>query len=487
VPGVSIDRADEGVSDRFDVVVVGAGTAGIPTAIEAARAGVRVLLVEKDERIGGTLHSTGGHVAAAGTRRQAERGIEDSAEAWMADIRRITRGVFREDIIGPVVANATELVDWLDDEGFRFAPETPRIVYGHEPYYTPRTYYGVDAGVSLLDVFRPLLDEQVAAGAITLWTQTPVIGLRQDEDGTVTGVVALRRGADVEVVAPHVVLATGGFAADPGLFEELEGFPLVSAAHPTSTGDGLLLARDAGAGFQGSGTYLPTFGGLPHPTTPGRVHWEERPLLTQERAPWEIYVDRHGARWVAEDEPSIDAKERALVGNVDDLTFWTIADDRAVEESVPMVVNWSPDDVRARANVREGVTKADTLAGIAALTGIDEAGLLATVARYNELVARGEDPDFGRTFLPAPIEKPPFYAMRNHGVTLITFVGVDVDADLRARREDGTVVPGLYAVGEVIGATATTGQSFCSGMMITPGVVLGRLLGRRLGALVPPS
>src|SRR6478735_3343732 len=475
------------MDELFDVVVVGAGTAGIPTAVEAASAGASVLLVEKDHRLGGTLHTTGGHVVGAGTRRQREHGIEDTREAWAADIRRITRDGYRPDIIDPVVEHATEFIDWLDGLGFRFAPETPRIIYGHEPYYTPRTYYGVDAGVSLLDVFLPLLDEQVAAGRITLWTDTPVLGLLQDDaerPGAVTGVTAMRAGTDVDVHAAAVVLATGGFASDAELFAELEGFPLVSGAHPTSTGDGLLLAREAGAAFQGEGTYLPTFGGLPHPTTPGRVQWEERPLLTQERPPWEIYVDRSGARWVAEDEPSIDAKERALVANVDDLTFWTVCDDRAVDESVPMVVNWTPDDVRAKANVREGVSRADTLAELAALIGVDEAGLLATVERYNEMVARGVDEDFGRTHLPAPIEKPPFYAMRNHGVTLVTFVGVDVDGELHARRADGSVVEGLYAVGEVIGAAATTGQSFCSGMMITPGMVLGRLLGRRLGEQV---
>jgi succinate dehydrogenase/fumarate reductase flavoprotein subunit len=473
------------VSEQFDVVVVGAGTSGIPTAIEAADAGARVLLVEKDSRIGGTLHTTGGHIAAAGTKRQKAHGIEDSPAAWMDDIRRITRDQFREDLMSQVVENATEFVDWLDEHGYRFDPATPRIIYGHEPYYTARTYYGTDAGVSLLDVFKPLLDERVADGRITLWTQAPVLGLitEGDEgDRKVVGVNVLRGGSeDVEVRAPHVVLATGGFAADKEMFEELVGYPLVSAAHPTSTGDGLLLAQEIGAAFQGEGIYLPTFGGLPHPTTPGRVQWEERPVLTQERPPWEIYVDRQGNRWCAEDEPSIDLKERMLL-NVPDLTFWTIFDDDGVENSTPIVVNWGPDDVRSRANVREGVQKADTLDELAAITGIDAEGLKATVAKYNGMVESGEDPDFGRTFFPSKIEKGPFYALRNHGITLVTFIGVDTDAEMRARRADGSVIPGLYAIGEVTGAAATTGQSFCSGMLITPGVVLGRLLGRRLGA-----
>ena len=360
----------------------------------------------------------------------------------MADIRRITRDEFREDIIGPVVENATEFVDWLDDHGFRFDPETPRIVYGHEPYYTPRTYYGVDAGVSLLDVFTPLLDAQVAAGRITLWTRRPVLGLLQDDDD--------RRRDRRRRAAPRrrrrgrtrdaVVLATGGFAADAELFAELEGFPLVSGAHPTSTGDGLILAREAAPALQGQGVYLPTFGGLPHPTTPGRVQWEERPLLTQERAPWEIYVDRAGNRWVAEDEPSIDAKERALVAErrrphvLDDLR-------RPRRRRVGADGRQLDAGRRARtANVREGVTQRRhprrARRGHRHRRGRPARHRRALQRRWSPTAS---DPDFGRTFLPAPIEKPPFYAMRNHGVTLITFVGVDVDAELRVRREDGSV------------------------------------------------
>jgi hypothetical protein len=284
------------------------------------------------------------------------------------------------------------------------------------------------------------------------------------------------------VDATHTIVTTGGFGNDSELFDELVGLPLVSGSHPSATGDGLLLGQAVGATLQGQGVYLPTFGGLPHPTTPGKALWEDRPLLTAtERIPWEIYVDRHGRRWVAEDEMSIDAKERALV-DVQDLTFWTVFDDAAVDASVPMVVNWTPDDVRAKANARVGVHRADGLDELARAAGIDAEGLARTVAAYNAAVDDQHDPQFGRRHLPARIERPPFYAMRNHGVTLVTFVGLDVDGTMRVRREDGSTIDGLYATGEVIGAAATTGQSFCSGMMITPGVVHGRLLARRLAA-----
>ncbi|MFC5751294.1 FAD-dependent oxidoreductase [Actinomadura rugatobispora] len=467
---------------QYDVVIVGAGTGGIPCAVEAAGHGARVLLVEKDSRIGGTLHTSGGHMSAAGTRRQRERGIEDSVQEHIADIERISGGTARADLVELAARHAPETIDWLDGHGFEFAPESPRLVYGHEPYRVPRTHYGKDAGLSILAVLRRLLDEQIAAGRVDLWLGSAAIGLTERPGGA-PSVTVLRGGVDeVEVPAPAVVLATGGFASDRELFEELEGAALVSAAHPTSTGDGIVIAREAGAAIAGRGLYLPTFGGLPHPTTPGRAYYDERPLLiASERLPWEIYVDRTGLRFVAEDETSIDLKERALATSADG-TFWTVFDDKARRSSVPMVVGWSPDDVSAKAGVRAGVHKANTLTELAALAGIAPDGLTATVERYNEAVTARHDAEFGRTHLPAPIAEPPFFAIRNHAIALVTFSGLDVDEHLRVRRTDGTPMDGVHAAGEVIGAAATCGNSFCGGMLITPALTFGRLLGRRLAA-----
>ncbi|MFI0353392.1 FAD-dependent oxidoreductase [Actinomadura sp. 9N407] len=465
---------------RYDLVIVGAGTGGIPCAIEAAARGAQVLLVEKDSRIGGTLHTTGGHMSAGGTRRQRERGIEDSVQEHIADIERISGGTARSDLVELAARHAPETIDWLDAQGFEFAAESPRLVYGHEPYGIPRTHYGKDAGLSILAVLRRLLDEQIAAGRVDLWLGSATIGLTERPGGT-PSVTVLRNGVEeVDVHAPAVVIATGGFASDRELFEEIEGATLVSAAHPTSTGDGIVIAREAGAAIAGRGQYLPTFGGLPHPTTPGKAYYDERPLLiASERPPWEIYVDRTGRRFVAEDEPSIDLKERALATSADG-TFWTVFDDTARLASVPMVIGWSPDDVAAKAGVRPGIHKADTLTELAALTGIAPDGLTATVERYNEAVEARHDAEFGRTHLPAPIAEPPFFAIQNHAITLITFSGLDVDEQLRVRRTDGTPMDGVYAAGEVIGAAATCGNSFCGGMLVTPALSFGRLLGSRL-------
>ncbi|GAA4368068.1 FAD-dependent oxidoreductase [Nocardioides caricicola] len=468
---------------EYDAVVVGAGPAGLTCAVRAARGGARVLLVEKDRRIGGALHLSGGHLSAGGTSLQRAAGIEDDPERHLADIDRISNGTARKDLVRLVVEEAPGVVEWLVGSGMPFDPETPRIVYGHEPYEVPRTVYGVEGGLSVLQVLEAELTEALAAHDLTLWSNAPVTGLRTDDDGRVVGVDVYRDGAEVEVAAAAVVLATGGYGADAELFAERHGVELVTVAARTSTGDGIHLGRAVGAALQGEGTYLPTFGGLPDPQAPHRANWAERLLLTVERPPREIYVDRTGRRWIAEDEPSIDVKERALTA-LPDQVFWTIFDDDAVARSgggqPPIVLGWEPDDLRRHANVRPGIHAADTLEEVAAAAGIDPDGLVAAVATYNRAVAAGVDEEFGRTHLPAPIAVPPFYALHNQGIAVVTFDGLDIDDTFAVLDEAGARIGGLFAIGEVIGAGATCGNSFCSGMLLTPALVFGRLLGDRL-------
>lgn len=463
---------------NYDLIVVGAGTAGIPCAVMASRRGLRVLLLDKAAEVGGSLHISGGHMSAAGTRRQKEKGIVDSVDSHNADIDRISRGSARKDLVNKATELAAPTLDWLEDNGFEFAPEVPRLVYGHEPYSVARTYYGPEQGKSILHVLKRLLDDALEKYSLTLKLNSAVSELLRNEKGDVHGVV-LEDGSAIS--SRNTVLTTGGFGANAQLFEKLEKAVLVSAAWPTSTGDGLLMAEKIGAAIVGRDTYLPTFGGLPSPDGTGRVRWSDRPLLiAAERPPYEIYVDLKGKRWVAEDEPSIDAKEHALT-TIEKMVFWTIFDEVGLENSHPMIVDWESQKLRDQANVLPGVFSGQTLEELAERAGVDALGLVTTVQKYNSDLLSNTPDEFGRSFRPSIISKSPFYAIQNHAITLITFSGIDVDTQLRVLREDGSIIQNLFAAGELLGSAATMGRSFAGGMLVMPSISFGKWLGQTIG------
>ena len=123
--------------------------------------------------------------------------------------------------------------------------------------------------------------------------------------------------------------------------------------------------------------------------------------------------------------------------------------------------------------------RADTIAELGAAAGINAKGLAETVARYNQGQATGQD-QLGREHMPLPIAKPPFYAIKLHSWSLTGCAGLAVDDQLRVIRDDGSPIAGLYAAGELLGTGALMGRSIVGGMMVTPALTFGRLLGQSL-------
>lgn len=468
----------------YDVVVIGAGTAGVPCAVEAAAAGARVLLLERSDRIGGTLSVSGAHLSAAGARRQRARGVlGDTPQTHFEDVVRITGDTVRHDLLRQAVELAPGTVDWLEDNGFEFDERSPFLMLGHEPYSVARTYAGKDLGRSVVAVFQKLVDQHVAQGRLELAFGARASGLVSGPEG-VSGLVYDQGGQRHEVRSEHVVLACGGYVGDHERFARLHGRPLTSVGLPTSTGDALTLTEPLGVRPVNVEAFLPTLAGLIDPTmADGWARWADaRPRLhTAFRRPWEIYVDRRGQRFVAEDHANLTEKQRAL-HTLPDLTFFVVFDEEAVRDGDPVVAGWDADGLRTAEATRPGIHSGWSLAELADRAGIDAKGLEQTIGRYNAAVARGCDEEFGRRYLPAPVAEAPFHALEVHGIALDTFAGVDITADFQVRSTTTGPVPGLYAVGEAIGAAAMTGTVVCGGMLVTPCISFGRELGRRLGA-----
>ena len=470
----------------WDVIVIGAGTAGMACAITAAEQGAQVLVIEKSARIGGTLHVTGGHLSAGGTQRQAARGIDDSPAQHFADVMRLSHDAADAALVELAVNEAPHTIDWLDALGMAWDEASPRIIYGHEPYEIPRTYYGTDAGRSILQTMLPKWNEGLASGHITLWAQHSLVGLLF-EGSEVTGVsIENANGTTLQARGRAIVLATGGYAANAELFNKLtpNAPPLTTTAAESSTGEAIETARAAGAGFRFAERHIASLGGIelePGGTDSGRADYHGAwamvftPLY---RAPREVYVNVHGLRFMAEDLPSPHEREMQVLAQPQQ-KFWCVWDERAMREGDSLVKQWTTYELRHHCRQGKFAWESDELGLLAVKAGLPALDLIETIVQFNTDAECGSD-EFGRMNFQYPLLEPPYYALLTKATSLISFGGLTVNSELRVLNTSGEPIQNLYAAGEIIGAGALMGRAFCGGMMLTPALSFGRWLGRTL-------
>jgi fumarate reductase flavoprotein subunit len=465
----------------WDVIVVGGGSSGLPAAIFSARRGARVLLVDVASKLGGTLWVASGQMSAAGTRLQREKGIGDSPDSHYDDIMRINRHTANAALVRMAVDHAADTFDWLMDSGFEPLPDHPILGWGHEPYREKRYYWGADGGISVKNILVPMVEELEKSGAITVKLEHRVTALELDDDGRVVGVTARdAEGRTHKFLGASTVLTTGGYASNAGKFEELSGLTQYHALpYEHSQGDGLDLGLAVGGWLRGHENVYCNFGTL-FDTDQFPAQMTARPeTFPERRQPWEIYVNAHGQRFVKEDVPSVDAREFALLQQPD-RRYWIVFDQAIFDASPPLLIDWTRQDMIAAFD-RNGpaFSKADTVEELAAEIGVDARKLCDTVEAFNYGVETGHDL-FGRDHAPRKIEQGPFYAIRMQGCSITGAVGLAVDDDLRVIRKDGSPIGGLYAAGEMLGSSQTMGKAACGGMMVTPALTFGRLLGQSI-------
>ena len=466
--------------EAVDVAVIGAGTAGIPAACHAAARGLRTVLVERLDRVGGTMWFGTGQMSAAGTSLQAERGIRDDPDQHYADVMRISRGTAHPDFVRLAVDLAPETIERLREGGMDFHPDCPGIVFNHEPYSQPRTYWGMRKALSILDVMAAELAAAQERHGLTVLLNHALTALLPDGDGVAGIVLQGPDGSMQELRARHVVLASGGYAGNPQIFGELMGgLPLYGPLYPSASGGGIMAARAIGAQVWRRENFLPSVGGFEEEPGTHRVSWTDRPMLTpQIRRPWEVLVNLDGRRFMAEDEESIDKREHALLAQRD-LGFFILFDAAILARAPALFPQWAAGELERRLGNHPAFLKAESLAVLAGQMGVDPAVLSAEVAAYNRAAATGGDA-LGRRHMPLPVAEGPFFAIRNHGVSIKSPGGLAIDPSLRVLRGDGTPFRNLYAAGEAIGGGLLSGKAYVGGMGITPAIGFGRHLGREI-------
>ena len=376
------------------------------------------------------------------------------------------------------------MTGWRDC-GFSAEPECPVTGIDAEPYSRRRFVWGQDAGRSILSVLMKELQPHVRSGRVTAHLETRATRLVTD-GGRVVGAEAIGAAEARVTMAKATLLTTGGYTADVALTEALTGFeqPAVMS-WAGGRGDGLRMAMDLGAKTRGREHVISRFGAiLESDVKPSRViaTFESYP---ERRQPWEIYVNGFGRRFMREDLPGILARGEALQQQPRQ-RCWVVFDQAILQRAPPGVRGWTPAQTAAAFDSHAMFIRADTISDLAAACGLDGDALQITVERYNGFQRAQSDDDFGRVHMPAPIATGPFYAIRQQAFATTSAVGLTVDGDLRVLDQDHRPIPGLYAAGELLGAGALMGRAFCGGMMLTPALTLGRLLGTTLGRRRPP-
>ncbi|HME67092.1 MAG TPA: FAD-dependent oxidoreductase [Streptosporangiaceae bacterium] len=455
----------------YDVVVVGAGAAGLCAAVTAAEAGASVLVAEASDAAGGASQFSAGLIMAAGTRFQRERGIEDSPEALLHEYLAFNRWSVETAVARRLTEEAGPTVEWLADRGVGvsdiYLSGDDRIPRGHV----------IDGGGAA--IVACLLGAAQADPRVDLAFGRRVDRLLTGEDGIVTGIAA---GSD-EVTAGAVVLAAGGFGANKELWPRylpraVEAEWTFYIGPPTSRGDAFALAGAVGAQIVGHDRGLlnarPNFSQSMDSYYPG----------------WLVFVDRHGQRFVNEMTAYsvVESTIRASGGRV-----WALLDDAAKRAAVPRSTaaakkydmptgtNWEDwvEPVIDEMTGKGRVLTASTIAALAASMGVEPDVLAGTVTRYNEDVAAGHDTMFEKPArVMRAIAEPPFYATELRLCNLaLTGAGPRVNRDGQVLDRGAIPIRGLFAAGECAGGVL--GDVYMgSGNALANAVTFGRVAGQ---------
>lgn len=446
----------------YDVVVIGAGGAGLAAALTLTESGGRVLLVEAAEKVGGSTALSGGVFYAAGTSVQREAGVEgDTPDEMYRYYMTLNQYKPEPALVHRLCHEAAPAFEWLRELGVTFRTED---LYASGVDKIRRGHRAAGHGAEIVEVLEGHLSTRGADVAVS----TRVDGLLM-ANGACRGIVV---GGD-PVTADAVIVATGGFGANADMLAELypdaalHGHRHWYIGSPHCRGDGLTLALDAG------GELTPRNRGLLL-LTPGFARDLESYLPG-----WLMMVNRQGHRFVDETiEYSVLA---TVLREQDGRECWAILDEDARLASASTdyrpAPNWHGDRLLDHVAAGTLLTGA-TLKELADRCALPADALVAAAARYTAMADAGEDRDY---FKPAamlrPVRRGPFYAAKvNAAIVCWTGVGIRIDAEARVLARDGRPIPGLFAAGETTGGMH--GDCYAAGgASIANAIVFGRIAG----------
>ena len=496
---VEKDASAEDSTVDADVVVVGAGGAGMTAAITAAAEGKSVVILESQSMVGGnSVRATGGMNAGKtvyqdenefGESAGVEKTLKTAAEKY-ADNETITalaktvseqwaayqanptgyfdsvelmeldtmiggKGINDPELVETLCANSADAIDWLDEHGI-----TLHNVSSFGGASVKRIHRPVNAEgktVSVGSYMIPLLQENCEKAGVKMMLDTTATEILTDSNGAAVGVKATgASGETVTVNAKAVVLATGGFGANLDMVvkykPELKGFMTTNA--PGIQGQGIEMAQAIGAATVDMDQIQI------HPT----VEANTAALITEGlRGDGAILINEEGQRFIDEvgTRDVVSAAEIAQTGSYS----WLVVD-QAMADASSVIQGYIKKGYTVTGSTYEELGKA---------MGVDAAAFAETMEKWNGYVEAKNDPDFGRTSFANPLNTAPYYAVKVTAGVHHTMGGLKINANTEVLNEKGEVIPGLFAAGEVTGGVH--GANRLGGNAVADFTVFGRIAG----------
>ena len=441
----------EELKDSYDIVIIGAGGAGMTAALEAKAAGMNPVILEKMPVAGGNTSKSSSGMNASQTKFQTEKGITDSNDKFYEETLKGGKGTNNPEMLRYFVDNSASAIDWLDSIGIRLNNIT--ITGGMSVERTHRPEDGSAVGQYLVAGLVRNVEEQ----KIPLFVNADVKEVTE-KDGKVNGVKVVFNGKDKKTItAKAVVVASGGFGANMDMIEkvrpDLAGY--VTTNQEGSTGDGIKMIEDLG------GTTVDLEQIQVHPT----VQQENSYLIGEVvRGEGAILVNAEGTRFHNE----MDTRDNvtAAINALPEQNAWLVFDS-GVKSRAKAIEQYE----------KKGFTvKGDTIEALAEQMKVPADALKASLDTWNTAVTNKSDAEFGRTTaMDNALTGAPYYAIKIGPGIHYTMGGVVINTNTEVLTKDGQPIPGLFAAGEVTGGLH--GQNRIGGNSVGEIIVFGRQAG----------
>lgn len=446
-------------TETWDIVIVGAGLAGVRAAIRAGSLGARTLVLEKMPEAGGSSILAGGFFAFAGTESQQSRGLDDTVELLRKDFLDLGKGVNDPALVDAYCRLQLSEYEYLSGLGVEFVEVQPSsghsVPRGHRA--DPKQFMAL-----LLAQARksPLIEIRTRAAATRLSKSSSAnridtVAVSQDT-GSVT--VHARQG---------IILASGGFSRAKDLLELFAPHVklAIPAGGPGNQGDGIKMAWEHGAALADLGYINGTFGTYPWPEP------DELPAVIFPVYRGGIAVNNKGKRFVDESR-SYKALGEAVLEQ-DKGFAYQVFDESIMRQSLSNVPSYNFEGMAKLGRFKV----ADSFLELAKALEVPVDTFVETVNRYNQDAEKGRDTEFGRKSLShtfgqiLPLRTPPYYAYPCTCMLSTTYGGLRIDSQMRVLNIWGEPISGLYAAGELIGGLH--GASYMTGSALGKALIFG--------------